>query len=86
MVSYSDPYTYAVTEVNPVIKSGSRARQTNSEAAPVWSYKEHPANPEKSKKDNAIILVSISKYTRFTDIRKPEINHFFQLDIHLDFR
>lgn len=73
-MSYSDPYTYAVPEVNPEMKSGSRGKQTNSAAAPVWYYKEPPANPEK-KKDNAFMLVSIFKnsYMYFTDIRKPQI-------------
>lgn len=53
LLSYSDPYMYATTEVNFVVRSGSRGRQTNSAAAPVWSYQEPPANPEKLRIDNA---------------------------------
>lgn len=49
-MSYSDAHTYAVPEVNPEIKSGSSGKQTNSAAAPVCSYKEPQANPEKKRK------------------------------------
>ena len=67
-LSYSAPYIKALFDVYLVVRSGSGGRQTNSAAAPVWSYHDPPAYPEMSQKDvvKKIMLTDTHNHTNKT--------------------
>ena len=56
-LSYSAPYMYASLDVYFVVRSGGR--QTNSAAAPGWSYQDPPAKYYINKSRHILLLLRI---------------------------